>query len=368
LFIALLFGLAFLACGCVSPRGAYESGVAVVNQFEQPDSGDMEDAIEDLDYAISKAKKWLSQYESERTACRHDRTAYLIPMSRLAKARLYGRFNQITKQEDECWAAVRDAERYLGAHIRSLRFDRSGEALPFASYSVFFRREKIRRHAFTLLSETYRQAGEKDLVALMRAQVGFSDIYLRSPVSHSEEEYIRTIENSDWVRLYKLEKEDIAYGFQMFFFILAMAAAQAGAQMQRQELQSQMYMTQDPALRANLQQQIANLDMQIQQNMMMAMETLEQMEQSHLATVEAIELRFHNTVLGALVANFESLKLSDEVKALPQYGDLITKKDAFDNYVSRVGFDRQAAQALSDLRTSLDNLTLELQRRRKMGG
>jgi hypothetical protein len=329
--MASFFGLAFLGAGCVSPRGAYESGFAVANQFEQPGSGDMQDAIEDLDEAISKAKQWLTSYEDVRTACRHDRTAFLIPMARLAKARLHGRFNQITKQEEECWAAVRDAERYLGAHIRSLRFDRSGESLPFASYSVFFRREKIRRHAFVLLMETYRQAGEKDLMALMRAQVGFSDIYLRSPVSHSEEEYIRTIENSDWVRLYKLEKEDIAYGFQVFFFVLAVAAAQASAQMQRSELQSQMSMTQDPSLRASLQQQIANLDMQMEQNMMMAMETLEQMEQS-------------------------------------QYGDLLTKKDAFDNYVSRVGFDRQAAQALSDLRTSLDNLTLELQRRRKMGG
>ncbi|MBU0754119.1 MAG: hypothetical protein KJ645_03200, partial [Planctomycetes bacterium] len=152
------------------------------------------------------------------------------------------------------------------------------------------------------------------------------------------------------------------------FFSLAFAMAQAGAQMQKSQLESQMSMTQDPVLRQNLAMQMQQLDLQMQQNMMQAMETMEQMEQNHQATMQAIENRYQNTVLGALIANFETLRLSDEVKRLPAYQDLAAKKATFDNYVQRSGFDHQAAAALADLRTSLDSLTVELQNRRKSGG
>lgn len=368
---SLLMMILLVAClcmvlgltSCSSPRGCFLSGYKTARQYEMPDADDAQDAFEDLNESISIAKEWLRTDKDVKTVCRHDQTAYLIPLSHLMKARLHGRFNQISEQENACWAAIQDADKYLGGHIRVLA--RGRVSVPFASYSVFFRREKVRRHAFTLLSETYRQAGEKDLVSLARAQIGFSDIYLRSPVAHSEEQYIRTAENSDWVRIYELKKENIGHTFQVIMMSLLMVMAQAGGQMHKQQLESQAAMTNDPALRANLNQQIANLDMQMQQNMQQMMDTMQKMEENHLARLNRIEQQFQNTVLGSLMANFTTLDLSDEVKSLAEYEDLKNKKEVFDNYVLERGFDVNAAQALADVRTSLDNLTMALQNRRQ---
>ncbi|MFH1999869.1 MAG: hypothetical protein ABIK28_09320 [Planctomycetota bacterium] len=363
LFTSMLLGCVCLITGCSTPRGCFLNGFETARQFEQPDSDDVQCAFEDLNESISLARRRLQEDEDARTACRHDQTAYLIPLSRLMKARLYGRFNQIPQQEEECWSAIRDAESCLGRHIQSLAGGRIN--VPFACYSVFFRREKIRRHAFTLLKESYRKAGEKDLESLMKAQIGFSDIYLRSPVAHSEEQYIRTAENSDWVRLYDLDKAEIGHSFSMIMMSFMMAAAQAGAQMQRSQLESQAAMTNDPALRANLNQQIATLDMQMQQNMQQMMDTMQKMEENHQANLNSIQQRHQNTVLGALMANFTTLDLSDEVRSLSEYRDLRVKKEIFDRYVQSQGFDANAAQALAEVRTSLDNLTMALQRRRQ---
>ena len=81
--------------------------------------------------------------------------------------------------------------------------------------------------------------------------------------------------------------------------------------------------------------------------------------------MQSIQNQFHNTVVGALVANFEMLELSAEVKNLASYQDLQRKKEAFDDYVAREGFDQKAAAALHEVRTSLDNLTRDLQQRRR---
>jgi hypothetical protein len=148
--------------------------------------------------------------------------------------------------------------------------------------------------------------------------------------------------------------------------VLSMAAATAGTEMQKSELQQQQMMTNDPALRADLQNRIAQLQMQSQFSMEQAMIAMQKMEEKHAATLEAIENRFRNTVIGALVANFELLDLSEEVKSLEAYKRLILLKEAFDNYIMNQGFDSQAARALVDLRTGLDELTLELQQRRRV--
>ncbi len=358
---ALLIALGFAACS--TPRGLYESAIDTVNQAELPDNDDAIDAFEDLDEAVALAKEELRTDEDARSPCVHDQTAYVIPMALLAKARLHGRLTQVPQAEDACWAAIGDAGRYLGRYITKF-MPAGGPQHLFANYSVFFRREKVRRHGFTVLKEIYRKAAERDLEELMRAQIAFSDIYLRSSVAHDEEEFIRLAENSDWVRRYNLEKEDIGYAFQVILLSLAMAAQQAAYQQQQAQLQQGMAGA-DPATQADLQAQMRQLEMQMQNNMQQMMETARKIDEAHAAAVQSIQNQFHNTVVGALVANFEMLELSAEVKNLASYQDLQRKKEAFDDYVAREGFDQKAAAALHEVRTSLDNLTRDLQQRRR---
>lgn len=362
--------LAAVACSvlvmgaCVSPRGRFEHAFERAVRYELPDSDEAAQAFEDLDEAVREAEEALRTDQDMIAPCVHDRTAYIIPMAHLAKAKLHGRFNQIADQEAECWAAIKEAEEHLGGHIRRIHL---GGGIPFAQYSVFFRREKIRRHAFILLLESYRRAGEADLVALMRAQIGFSDIYLRSPTAHGEEEYIRTIENADWVKNYKSGVEDIAHTFEVALVTMAYAAAEAGAQMQRAKWKAKSPSAGGPQVKPKFRHRASLGDSQLVFNMHQAMETIEQMDKEHKERLRAIEGSYKDTVLGALIANFEILELSEEVKNLEAYGRLKVKKEAFDDYILRSGFDRNAAYALMNLRSSLDDLTLELQRIRREG-
>jgi len=360
---AFLVALLITLTGCSTPRGLYESAIDTVNQPEMPDNDDAIDAFEDLDEAVVLAKQDLSTDEDARSPCYHDQTAYVIPMARLAKARLHGRLGQVTQAEEACWTAIDEASRYLGRYVAAF-VRSSGPQLLFANYSVFFRREKVRRHGFTVLKEIYRKAGERDLEELMRVQISLSDIYLRSSVAHDEEEFIRLAENSDWVRRYNLEKEDIGYTFTVILFAMAMAAQQAAHQQQQAQLQQGMVGA-DPATQANLRAQMQQLEMQMQANMQQMMETARQIDEAHNAAVDSIQNQFRNTVVGALAANFEMLELSDEVKNLASYHILQQKKEAFDNYVAREGFDQKAAAALHEVRTSLDDLTRDLQLRRE---
>jgi hypothetical protein len=94
-------------------------------------------------------------------------------------------------------------------------------------------------------------------------------------------------------------------------------------------------------------------------------ETAQQLEESHRAQLEAIESKYRNTTVGALMANFELLRLSPEVMQLDAYRVLDAKKRQFDEYVLRHGFDRQAARALVEVRSELDNLTRAVQERRR---
>jgi|GEM_PF-1020769 len=361
--VALAATLVATLTACSTPRGLYESAIDTVNQPGMPDNDDAIDAFEDLDEAVVLAKEDLRTDEDARSPCYHDQTAYIIPMARLAKARLHGRLNQVSQAEEACWTAIDEASRFLGRYVAAF-VRSSGPQFLFANYSVFFRREKVRRHGFTVLKEIYRKAGERDLEELMRAQITLSDIYLRSSVAHDEEEFIRLAENSDWVRRYNLEKEDIGYTFTVILFAMAMAAQQAAYQQQQAQLQQGMVGA-DPATQANLQAQMQQLEMQMQTNMQQMMETARQIDEAHNAAVESIQNQFRNTVVGALVANFEMLELSAEVKNLASYHLLQQKKEAFDNYVARDGFDQKAAAALHEVRTSLDDLTRDLQLRRE---
>jgi hypothetical protein len=98
------------------------------------------------------------------------------------------------------------------------------------------------------------------------------------------------------------------------------------------------------------------------------METMQKMDEAHQFRLQGIETQYENTVLGALISNFRLLELSDEVKNLPAFQRLEQQRQAFDDYVLNQGFDERAAMALADLRSSLDDLTIELQERRRSGG
>ncbi|MEW6745722.1 MAG: hypothetical protein AB1486_23480 [Planctomycetota bacterium] len=347
--------------GCASSRDLYESAMRVVRQPDLPDEEDVAEALAELDEAVARARSELRD-EDLRTPSYHDASAYIVPLAHLAQAELHGRFNQVTRQEQACWDAVRTAEETLGRHVTA-----PGQVVLFADYSVFFRREKVRRQAFTLLKESYRKAGEKDLEELMRAQIGLSDIYLRSPFAHGEEEQIRTFENADWVRRYDIEKAGVGNGIAMTLLIIATIGMAASMQAQQAELQQAQYQTDDPAVRADIQARMQQLEMQQQQALQQFSQTAEVLAKAHEAEVRAIEARYQNTTVGALMANFEMLNLSEEVKQLEAYRQLSARKTYFDGYVIRHGFDAQAARALVDVRTELDRLTERLQARRRLG-
>ena len=371
---ALALGLVVLLAACTTPRDHYERAVVVVDQLDRPDAGQVARALDQLDQCIAAARKQLDTASETPPPSRYDRTAYLIPLAYLARARLHGRLGQVVQQEKACWDAVQTSEDYLGKHILALSEENQRDGgknrktvplLPFVDYSVYFRREKIRRNAFSQLIETYRQAGERDLEVLMRAQVGLSDIYLRSPTAHAEEEYIRTIENSDWVRQNAIKRENVVYAFQVVAHALSNAAMQASYASRKAQLEQQIKAARDPEVRAALQRQLAQLEAQHQEQMRQSRETGQRIRQQHDANLKAITRRHQATVVRALTANIKLLGLSDEVKHLASYQRLQQKKEAFDNYVLRAGFDRKAAQALAELRSSLDQLSRDLQQRRR---
>lgn len=352
-----------VALGCSSASDYYEDAVQTVRQRELPDADEANEAIDDLNEAIVRAERELSENAEQSSPSHHDQTAYLIPLAHLAKAELHARYDQTTLEEDACWSAIRDAERFLGGHLAS------GTARPpellFASYSVFFRREKVRRHAFTLLAEAYRRAGERDLEELMRVQVGLSDIYLRSPVAHGEEEQIRILENADWVRRYQDGKADVANGLATTLLVVATIGTLAAIGTQQDELEQMSAQTSDPAVQADLQARMRQLNEQRELTTRQFGEASEELRKQHEATRREIQQRYESTFAGALMANFELLRLSDEVKQLEAFQELNRRKEYFDNYVLRFGFDEQAARALTDMRTHLDQLTAELQARRR---
>jgi hypothetical protein len=371
---ALALGLVVLLAACTTPRDHYERAVVVVDQLDRPDAGQVARALDQLDQCIAAARKQLDTASETPPPSRHDRTAYLIPLAHLARARLHGRLGQVVQQEKACWDAVQSSEDYLGKHILALSEEKKNEKekkkkvapdVPFADYSVYFRREKIRRNAFSQLIETYRRAGERDLEVLMRSQVGLSDIYLRSPTAHTEEEYIRTIENSDWVQRNAVKRENVTYTAKVVAWGIYMVLLRATQTVQKTQLEQQAAAARDPEVRADLEQRLAQLQAQQQKDADEARETMQKIHRQHDINLGAIKKRHETTVIGALTANFELLGLSDEVKHLASYQRLQQKKAAFDNYVLRAGFDRKAAQALAELRSSLDQLSRDLQQRRR---
>ncbi|MHC4469541.1 MAG: hypothetical protein ACYTDY_00470 [Planctomycetota bacterium] len=352
--------VALLLFGCASARDHYDAGDEITRQLEQPDAEQVAAAQEKLDLAITTAEEELREGEYESETVRYDATAYIIPLARLAKARLAKRFDQITELEKECWQAIWDSERYLGEHIQRLK----GGAAEHKSLgaSVFFRREKIRRHAFALLLDEYRRAGEKDLELLLLHQIGFSQTYLLSPVAHGEEEFIRKVENADWVREYNLSASETRYNMLMALLVTAKAMSSAASQMQKDSLDAQAQA--DPSMRPYVEQQKQQIDLRDQENMKQFEESMQKLREAHEREVEGIETSHESTVAQSLASNFELVNVSDAVKNLTEYGVLEKLKRDYDDYVRRHGFDETAAEKLIKMRSSLDNLTRELQRRR----
>ena len=362
---SLLVLMLLLVAGCRSDYGArardfYCSAMEIVEQPRLPDEQQVTSTIKQLDGAIAAVQQELSAYSATEIADYHDQIAYLLPLSRLAKARLYSRFEQVPAQEGECWAAIAAAEKYLGKHIRQ-----QSRPQLFQTYSVFFRREKIRRHAFTILQETYRRAGEKDLQKLMQVQIGISDIYLNSEVAHNEESYIREAENASWVQRSSLLGEGLRHGVSTFLIAVGSAASEAALQAQKAQLQDQYRAASDPRERASIARQMRRLDRDIQQQRQRSRETMQREQQYHHRQVRTIRYRHQVTVSQALNSNFTMLQLSAAAKKLPAYRQLYTKKLEFDNYVLRHGFDAQAAEKFTEVRSSLDELTRNLQNRRR---
>lgn len=383
----LVTWLTATAVGCQTP-GPYEQGLRIVRQIEQPSADQVVRARQLLKDAIAEARLRL---DLERETSFADAVAYVIPLARIANARLHRRLGQVTEMEAECWGAIEDAERYLGTHIRDLQTTIStpepepnppagadtpatqGEPSPQVlrppeqahtelGASVFFRREKIRRHVFVLLLEVYREAGERNLEALIEAQIGFSDAYLRSPVAQGEQSYIRQIENSDWRRRYDLGTADVHYHLAYTFIVLAQLASAAADSAREQSLNE--VAARNPKQRAYVEQQKRELADQRRRNMEEFRKTLEKLDKSYEQQTTGIEAKHSNTVVRALASNFELVGVSEEVKNLAEFAALQQQKQAFDEYVLERGFDEHAANALVELRTSLDQLTRELQKRR----
>jgi hypothetical protein len=358
--LARVFCAALVLGGCASARDHYDDGDEIVRQSEQPSAEQVTAARASLDLAVATAQEDLLSDEYESAPVRYDATAYIIPLARLAKARLAKRFDQLSELEEECWQAIRDAERYLGEHI--LQLQGGSEEEKKLGASVFFRREKIRRHAFMLLLDEYRSAGEKDLELLMLHQIGFSQTYLMSPVAHGEEEFIREVENSDWVREYNLTAADTRYNMIVILLVMLQAASTAASEYQKASYDQMA--ARDPSMSGYAAQQKASIDRQQQQNMKQFQETMQKLEEAHEQEVAGIQSMYEATVAYSLAANFELVNVSKAVKDLKEYTVLAALKKEYDNYVKSHSFDEKAAEILMRMRTSLDELTRKMQRRR----
>ncbi len=354
--------LPLLSAGCKSPLEHYESALEISNASELPDSKAVAKFEKELDKATSKAGKILRTEKGAAGTALHDATAYVIPLADIARAKLYLRLGQVREAEDAAWKAVENAETQLGRHIRLLQEENGDWDVGALGSSVFFRREKIRRRVFTLLKNAYRQAGEKDLSALMDAQIGFSTDYLCSSVAHGEEEFIRQVENSDWIRTYEEDSARIGYMLKVTLRFLGQIVQVAAAEMQKAQLQQQA--AQNPNYSSSYRRQQNAIDRQQELGWEKFKEDLDKMKAKYEATLSNIAATFQKTVATSLSANFELVGFSEEIQALDAFAELEEKKEAFDDYVLRSGFDKQASDALMDMRRSLDDLTRELQERR----
>ncbi|MHC4469773.1 MAG: hypothetical protein ACYS99_02320 [Planctomycetota bacterium] len=358
--LTLVACVAVLAPGCSTSRDYYEIGDEISRMHEQPSAELVAEAGESLDQAIDLAMEELGSGDDEAQAARYDSTAYIIPLSWLAKARLAKRFGHVTELEEQCWHAIEAAESHLGEHIAAL--DAGETEHKILGASVFFRREKIRRHAFALLVDEYRQAGEKDLERLMHAQIGFSETYLLSDVADGEEEYIREVENADWVEGYDMDAEEARYNLLMALLILGQSAQTAASSMREAELNRMQSM--DPSTAGYVAAEKQRLQWERQQSLEQFTKNVEKLTEAHQEAKSRIRTTHRATVARALSQNFDLVNVSPAVKNLSAYRELQSKKRDFDNYVRRHGFDEKAAQKLMEVRTSTDDLVRELQRRR----
>lgn len=322
------------------------------------DASSAASALANLDQAISSARSALN----DAPAATHDQVGWVIPLALLGKAEVHAALGQVTQVEEACWEAVRQSEEIFGQHLPSSWVGE--QPAPFGALYVFYRREKVRRQAFALLKEVYRRAGEQDLERLMDAQLFNSDLYLRSPVAHQEEELARTYECADWVRLSDNTRSEARQNLWTTVIITMMVLTAAAVGFQSAELQSAQGMTSDPALQAELQRQQQELNQSLNDLAMSSAALIESVHSSAADERAGNEERFRHTAVTTLRELVSILSSSELVARLPAFRRLKEQADALDGYVARRGFDRSAAQALSRLRTTLDELTVELQRRR----
>lgn len=364
----LLFLFVLFSYGCASYGKGYSfkaityynRAISVVDAVNTPEDRDIEQAFEFLDTSIKIAKEELEEHSSLYRPCEHDQLAYIIPLARIAKAKLYSRLNQIRNQEEEGWKAIYEAENYIGRHVR----ENNTRDYMFGTYAVFFRREKIRRYVFTILKETYRRSGERDLEQLMASQIGMSSIYLQSSVAHNEEKYIRAIENSDWVRINALKEEDLKYSIFMFFAYVLAAIQEVAHAAEQQMLEEEYYNAENEYQRQRIEARMRRAERRANRNRQRLREMRKNLRKQHRREIHSIQRNYRNFVSRSLIENFSMLRFSDEIKNLDAYWILMRKKEDLDNYLKRNGFGSQAAKKLMGIRTALDQLTRELQRRR----
>ncbi len=349
--LALIFCL--ILPGCPSISRSYENALKIIQKNGQINEEDFQSCLGKLDNAILYAREDIQYTDSSN----HDQYAYILPMAEIAKARLYNRVDQIENMEKSCWKAIKIAESLLGKHIRKSNTAQN----MFQEYSVYFRREKIRRHAFTILQEAYRRVGEKDLSQLMQLQIVFSDSYLISDFAHQEEEYIREAENAVWVKKYNQKKEDIRHTFTLVLLALGRAAEQMAIESEKQQIHQQLQNTYDPYQRAILYQRLACLNQKEKESEQRYKENVENENIQHHYNLQNIQKVYQQTSLNALVNNFRNLQLSPQIKNLPSFNRLISQTASLDNYIQRKGFDEKAADDLMNLRNTLDELTKEAQ-------
>lgn len=293
----------------------------------------------------------------------HDRYAQLVPLAELAKARLAARLGQIPEAERACWRAIELAEDHVGTHIR--RMSEDDEDGLFLSCGAHFRREKIRRAAFAMLTEAYRKAGEKDLEQLAQLQVATSSLYLTSKTAHGEEERVRGIEGSVWAYEYETTRANANHETMMIMMALMAAASTAANQYSAQQADMAAMRSTNSQQASSFRSQAAQLRTNDTLQQMQYREQMRQAGEQHFARMTAWAAVHSRDLSAAAITNATILRLSAAVRALPGYQKLVAAQQKLDNYLTRGAFDEGAARALATLRQSLDELSRDVQSKRQ---
>lgn len=295
----------------------------------------------------------------------HDRFSQLTPLAELAKARLAARLGRIPEAEAASWRAIELAEIHIGTHIK--RMSEDDEDGLFLSCGAHFRREKVRRAAFAMLTEAYRKAGEKDLEQLAQLQVATSTLYLTSKTAHGEEERVRGIEGSVWAYEYETTRANANHETRMIMMLLAAAASTAANQYSAQQADLAAMRSNNAQQASSFRSQAAQLRFNDTLQQQRYREQAREADAQHHARMTAWAAVHTRDLSAAAITNVSILRLSPAVRALPGYQKLVDAQRKLDGFLSRGAFDENAARALASLRQSLDGLSREVQQKRTGG-